>query len=216
MPFEEPAPVEEEHKPHGGSQAVCVRSCDGGFFPLNYSARRDPDQLTSLCQALCPNASVSVYTRAPFSEISTAASLDDGSSYSDLPNALKFQKSFEPSCTCKPPGISWAQALSGAERLIGQDRKGDIIVTDEKSVELSAPKAEGKKRVGPDAAPASTAAGDSAKDLTRGEAPSPAAAAKPGKSPHDGTAPLEDPGQYRDVIGPDGVKRRVRIVGPTL
>jgi len=56
----------EDLAPHGGSQAVCVRTCDGGFFPLPLSARQsDPDQLTGLCQALCPNAPVSVYTRSP-------------------------------------------------------------------------------------------------------------------------------------------------------
>lgn len=215
-PFEEPNQADEEHTPRGGSQAVCVRSCDGGFFPLNYSARREPDQLTNLCQALCPNTSVSVYTRAPFSEISTAVSLDDGSSYSDLPNALKFQRSFEQSCTCKPPGQSWAQALSGAERLIGQDRKGDILVTEEKSVELSAPKPDGKRRARPDADPASAAPDDLAKDLARGEASRPAATSKPGKAAPGGTGPREDPDQFQDVVGPDGVKRRVRIVGPTL
>ena len=63
------------------------------FFPLNLSvANSDPDQLTGLCQALCPNAPVSVYTRTPFQEISTAVSLDGDSPYSDLPNALKFEK----------------------------------------------------------------------------------------------------------------------------
>jgi hypothetical protein len=208
MPIPAPLdPAEEDHTPRGGSQAVCVRSCDGGFFPLNYSARRDPDQLTNLCQALCPNASVSVYSRAPFSEISTAVSLDDGSAYSDLPNALKFQKSFEPSCTCKPPGQSWAQALSGAERLIGQDRRGDIMVTEEKSVELSAPKADNKKpaRSGVEPAPAAAS-----------EASNPGATSKPGKTSSGGAAPLQGPDQFQDIIGPDGVKRRVRIVGPTL
>ncbi len=202
----------EDHAPHGGSQAVCVRSCDGGFFPLNYSARHDPDQLTNLCQALCPNASVAVYTRAPFSEISSAVSLDDGSAYSALPNALKFQRSFEPSCTCKPPGQSWAQALAGAERLIGQERRGDILVTEEKSVELSAPIADGKKRARPNAAQAPASAGDAAKDAAPGDASTAAASAKPAAPSPDGAAP----DQYQDVIGPDGVKRRVRTVGPTL
>ncbi len=213
-PLDEQPPAEAEQTPRGGSQAVCVRSCDGGYFPLTYSARREPELLTNLCQALCPNASVSVYTRAPYSEIRTAVSLDDGSSYSDLPNALKFQRSFEPSCTCKPPGQSWAEALSGAERLIGQERKGDIIVTEEKAVELSAPIANGKKRSKSDADQAPGFAGAAVKDSKRGDAgPAPATSAT---APTDGSASPQAPEQFQDVVGPDGVKRRVRIVGPTL
>ena len=37
----------------GGSYLVCVRACDGGFFPLSYVG--DRDSLAKLCQALCPN-----------------------------------------------------------------------------------------------------------------------------------------------------------------
>ncbi|MEJ0093740.1 MAG: DUF2865 domain-containing protein [Methylocella sp.] len=197
---------DEEGKAHGGSQAVCVRTCDGGFFPLNISAHHaDPDQLTNLCQALCPNATVAVYTRAPSNQIDTAVSLE-GAPYSELPNALKFQKTFDPACTCKSPGQSWVEALSGADRALGQERKGDILVTQEKSAELSAPsapKADNRSRVKPGGdlipPPAVSTATATAKD------PANAAA-----------APAEAAGPTQEVVGPDGVKRRVRIVGPLL
>ncbi|WP_198017251.1 DUF2865 domain-containing protein [Methylocapsa acidiphila] len=197
-PFDEQPLPGEEQTAHGGSQAVCVRSCDGGYFPLPYSARHPADELSNLCQALCPNADVSVYTRAPYSEISTAVSIDNGSAYSDLPNALKFQRKFEPSCTCKPPDESWAQALAGAERLIGPDHRGDVIVTEEKSAELSAPTAEGKKR------------------SKQGPAPAPASTNDPDKTAPAGAAPDKDQDQFQVVVGPDGIRRRVRRVGPTL
>lgn len=188
---------EQEHRPHGGSQAVCVRSCDGGFFPLNYSARRDPEQLTELCQALCPNATVSVYTRSPSKEISTAVSLE-GEPYADLPNALKFQKSFDPSCTCKPVGQSWVEALTGAEHALGQERKGDILVTQEKSAELSAPRSDNRSRARADVEPA------------------PFSPSRPNPATKDLASPVQTPSQVEEVVGPDGVKRRVRIVGPLL
>jgi hypothetical protein len=187
---------DEEQKAHGGSQAVCVRTCDGGFFPLSISARNaDHEQLTNLCQALCPNATVAVYTRAPSNQIDTAVSLD-GEPYSEMPNALKFQKTFDPSCTCKPPGQSWVDALAGADRVLGGERKGDILVTPEKSVELSTPKSAPRSQVNLDGS------------LT--PAPAPLASA-PQSLPKTQSADVT-----REVIGPDGVKRRVRIVGPTL
>jgi hypothetical protein len=161
-----------------------VRTCDGGFFPLPLSARQsDPDQLTGLCQALCPNAPVSVYTRSPNQDISTSLSLTGDSPYSELPNALKFQKSFDPVCTCKPPGQSWAEALAGAEELLGRARKGDIMVTPESSAELAKPKFE--------------------------------KTARPEPSTQPSTGP-EDPAGTEEVTGPDGVKRRVRIIVPPL
>jgi hypothetical protein len=121
----EELPPEEDQQARGGSQAICVRTCDGGFFPLNYSARRSNlDSLEDLCKALCPNAEVALYTRNPSNEVSTAVSAD-GTPYRDLPNAFKFQKNFDQSCTCKPPGVSWEQALtqSDAQRRYHRDAR---------------------------------------------------------------------------------------------
>jgi Protein of unknown function (DUF2865) len=181
--------------PRGGSQAVCVRDCDGGFFPLNLSVRQsEPDQLTGLCQALCPNASVSVYTRSPNQDINTAVSLDGDTPYSDSPNALKFEKAFDPACTCKPAGKSWAEALAGAEQMLGRERKSDIVVTPEKSAELAKPKFEKMASPRP------------------GAQPSAAKEDQTGKN----SANAEGQAGTQEVTGPDGVKRRVRIIVPPL
>ena len=194
--FEEVRPLPgEDLTPRGGSQAVCVRECDGGFFPLDHSVRQsDPDQLTGLCQALCPNTAVSVYTRSPNQQISTAVSLDGDMPYSDLPNALRFEKSFDPACTCKPAGQSWAEALAGAEQMLGRERKSDIVVTPEKSAELAKPKF------------------DKAAPPKPGAQPSAAKEYPAGKN----SANAEGEAQTREVTGPDGVKRRVRIIAPPL
>jgi Protein of unknown function (DUF2865) len=193
-PFEEVRPLDgEDLRPHGGSQAVCVRSCDGGFFPLTVSVRNaDPDQLASLCQALCPNATVSVYTRAPFGDISTAVSLEGGAPYSESPTALKFQKSFDAACTCKPPGQTWAEALAGAEDLLGSAHKTDVLVTPENSAEMAKPKLE--KAARPSTVPA------------------PAPNSQAGNNP---SAAANQTGTD-EIVGPDGVKRRVRIIAPPL
>ncbi len=200
----------DEEKSHGGSQAVCVRTCDGGYFPMSISAHgADPAFLTSLCQALCPNVTVAVYTRVPYTQIDTAVSLDTGAPYSEMPNALKFQKSFDPACTCKPPGQSWVELLAGADRLLGGERKTDILVTPEKSVELSAPRADSKSAAAPNGAPAPAPAASAAPAST-------APAAPPAAASQGGAAPDQSAGATREVVGPDGVKRRVRTVGPAL
>jgi hypothetical protein len=201
----------EDARPHGGSLAVCVRSCDGGFFPLSVSARHaDADKLSELCTALCPNAAVSVYTKSPSKPIDDAAALSDGASYSDLPNALKFQKSFDPACTCKPPDQSWAEALAEAERVLGQQRKGDIVVTEEKSAELAAGKSDPK----PSSASAEPA-GRAGKTRTRKETAAPPSKDAP-KASADTASPDRDLDDTQEIVGPDGIKRRVRKVGPLL
>jgi Protein of unknown function (DUF2865) len=218
----------EDLKPHGGSEAVCVRSCDGGFFPLSYSARHPGESLTDLCRALCPNTDVSVYTRVPGQEIQTAVGLD-GSAYKDLPSALRYQKTFDAACTCRPPGQSWAEALAGAEKMLGHERK-DIIVTPEKSAEMSRPKLDppprpkqqagtppknGDAKNNPDKAQDDIESRDAASAAQVPTASKDSAGIASGEVKNSTSYP-EGQGQTIEVTGSDGVKRRVRIVGPQL
>jgi len=209
---EEMPPAEDDQTPKGGSQAICVRSCDGGFFPVNYSARRET--LQELCGALCPNTEVSVYTRNPDNDVGTAVSID-GRPYRDLQNAFKFQKSFDPACTCKPKGESWVQALtqSDAEHILGQEHKGDIIVTPEQSLEMSKPKTDLNVRAKMPVADSSPAMAQplDRDDLKRNPSKN---KARPANANEANAAPA-DPAGTEEVTGPDGVKRRVRRVGPT-
>ncbi|MFZ0558411.1 MAG: DUF2865 domain-containing protein [Methylovirgula sp.] len=208
-PLELPAP--ESETPQGGAEALCVRHCDGYFFPLSYSDR-GVASLSDFCSASCPNAEVSVYTRVPGQEIQTAVGLD-GKPYMDLPAALKYQKSLDPSCTCRAPGASWADTLSDAERILNNGGAHDAMITPEKSAEMAQPKPDPHaKQTGKsdniqatDAAAAAqvpTAGNDSA-GIATGDV-------------KNGTAYSQGQGQTIETIGPDGVKRRVRIVGPPL
>ncbi|TAL80129.1 MAG: DUF2865 domain-containing protein [Beijerinckiaceae bacterium] len=220
-----PPPAQAPQTPAGGAEALCVRTCDGGFFPLVLSARRtSPEMLTDLCKASCPNTEVKVYTRVPGAEVRTAVGLD-GTPYMSLPAALKFQKSYDPACTCKPAGQSWAQALANAERVLGHERKGDIIVTPEKSAEMSRPKltsAQRSKLLGATSAKAAAAAAKSGDDLAAHDAAD--AAQVPTASDDSagiatdevkqGASYSEGQGKSVEVTGPDGAKHQVRIVGP--
>jgi hypothetical protein len=194
----------EDFSPRGGSQALCVRGCDGGFFPLSVAAHgAEPEQLTELCQALCPNAEVSVYTRSPYQDIKTAVSLDGEAPYSELPNAFRFQKGYDSTCTCKPQGQSWAEALAPAEQLLGRVSKSDILVTPEKSAELARPKFAPAAKQSPATQPPAA---------KQSPATQPPAAAEDKVS----SPAAEGQAATQEVTGPDGVKRRVRIIVPPL
>ena len=129
----------EETGPRRGSKAVCVRTCDGYFFPVSYTAfGQSPDRLFDLCRAQCPNAETQVFTYSPSRDITEAVSIS-GEPYTSLANALKYRRTFDAACTCRPAGKGWAETLAPAERLISSGRR-DLIVTPEKAEELSRPR----------------------------------------------------------------------------
>lgn len=212
MPIDPPEPVEEGlGRGLGGSMAICVRACDGGFFPVSYSARSSNlDDLAELCKALCPNAEVTLYTRAPSRDIETAVSID-GEPYTDHPNALRFQKTFDPSCACKAPDKSWVETLAEAERIIAERHSDDVVVTAEKAEQLSRPLAQSAR------SPAKKSA-STPKDAppAPGDAPAPADSNDKAKAEDGAKSASETHETTREVVGPDGVKRRMRIVAPSL
>ncbi len=202
-PLNETEPGEPDGYRVGGSLAICVRLCVGGFFPVSYSARRgNLDELNALCKALCPNTEATLYTKSPWGELNTAVSID-GDSYADHPNALKFQKTHVSACGCKPPDKSWAEALADAERLLAASNSKDVVVTEEQAEQLSRPQSSGDTR---------DRGGDNKKQPTRRDAPTNNGSTGSIAAPAGG----QEQGEWRETVGPDGVKRRVRVVAPTL
>jgi hypothetical protein len=215
-----PNPNAEDLHARGGSQAICVRMADGGFFPVSYAAgRANLDELDNLCQALCPATETKLFTWNPNGDIKDAVSID-GKPYTSLPNALKFQTKYVPEARCKPADKSWAQVLGPAEEALGQTSKHDILVTPEKAAELSRVKDPKAVAALAKKTKTSTPMTDEAEAFTASLA---AATSGPAISSGIGggrttSGPLITltEGEMREIIGPDGVKRKVRIIAPTL
>jgi hypothetical protein len=229
MPLEDPAaPVEETHVFHGGPKAVCVRLIDGGFFPVSYTAHRnDLEDLQDLCRALCPNTEVKLYTYTLGGDIEQAVSID-GDVYTALPNALKYQKTYDPNASCKPPGQTWQEVLGDAELKLGNSSHGDVVLTPEKAAELSRPKLDQKpvkgKIGGPTEGPQPMPSPKIADDATASEAAAAAQVPTAGREsagigqsdPKRATTIGAGQGEVREMTGRDGVKRKIRIIEPTL
>lgn len=130
---------EGDGAPAGTFRTVCVRACDGYYFPISYStvqSRFADDART--CQRECPATAVELYTyRNPGEDISQAVSLS-GQSYTALPAAFQYRKEYTPTCSCRKPGQSWADALKGADDSSTLE-SGDIVVTDQNARALSQP-----------------------------------------------------------------------------
>lgn len=116
----------------GTYRTVCVRTCDGAYFPISFATvpgRFADDEKT--CKALCPAAEASLYAyRNPGEDMNSAVSVS-GQPYTSLPTAFKFRSEFNPSCSCKAAGQSWADALKSADDKAAVEQQGDIIVTEE-------------------------------------------------------------------------------------
>ena len=130
----------------GTYRTLCVRTCDGYYFPISYSTVpgkfADDEQL---CRRLCPATEVTLYShRNPGEDVSRAMSAS-GRVYSDLPTAFSYRKQYNAACQCRLPGQSWADALrqGGSDQTI---ERGDIVVTEERAKQLSQPRfdAQGK------------------------------------------------------------------------
>lgn len=210
----EQAPAAGDETPQGGSEVLCVRHCDGYFFPLNYSERSGSETLSDFCKASCPNAGASVYTRVPGEVIQTAVGLD-GKAYTDLPAALKYQKSLDPACTCRAAGASWSDTLADAESILNNGGRRDVMVTPEKSAEMARPQSAARTAKAAPAKPDDLEQTDAAAAAQVPTAGTDSAGIATGDV-KNGTAYSQGQGQTVEITGPDGVKRRVRIVGPQL
>ena len=144
--------------PMGGTyRTVCVRTCDGFYFPISFETSPDrfrEDEQT--CQRMCPAADVQLYTyHNPGEEVAQAVSLN-GRLYTELPTAFQYRKALNPACSCRRPGESWAEALkaSGADSTLAP---GDVVVTEQNASRLSQPRPGAAAKTAPASAPESTA-----------------------------------------------------------
>jgi hypothetical protein len=176
----------------GTFRTVCVRSCDGGYFPISFAtvpARFPDDERT--CKNLCPAAEATLFTyRNPGEDINQAVSIN-GQPYSSSPNAFRYRQEFNPSCSCKAAGQTWSDALKSIDDKAAAEQQGDIIVTEESAKKMSRPP--------PKAAPAAA--------TKKGAAPAGTTASAPAPDAPAAAAPSTDPASENKPI---------RSVGPTF
>ena len=178
------APAADLGPQSGTFRTVCVRTCDGFYFPISFAtvpARFPDDEKT--CKALCPAAEATLFSyRNPGEDMSSAVSIN-GQPYSSSPNAFRYRQEFNPSCACKAAGQTWSDALKSIDDKAAAEQQGDIIVTEESAKKMSrAPAKATPAAAKKGAAPAGTAATAPAPDAPTGAAPSTDSENKPIRS----------------------------------
>ncbi|MBA4171983.1 MAG: hypothetical protein C0511_04840 [Hyphomicrobium sp.] len=92
----------------GKYRTLCVRGCDGYYFPISNSVDRARFMRDSAqCRAGCGDEARLYYMPAGSDNMSTMLDLA-GRSYLRMPNAFKYRKSLIDGCSCKP--MPWSEA----------------------------------------------------------------------------------------------------------
>jgi Protein of unknown function (DUF2865) len=196
-----PVPPGADLGPQSGTfRTVCVRTCDGAYFPISFAtvpARFPDDERT--CKALCPAAEANLFTyRNPGEDINQAVSIN-GQPYASSPNAFRYRQEFNPSCACKAAGQTWSDALKSIDDKAAAEQQGDIIVTEESAKKMSRPQTK--------PAPAAPRKGSTAAVPDAAPAPD---------VPPSAAAPSSGTGTAAPAPGTPSENKPIRSVGPTF
>jgi len=102
-------------------RAVCVRLCDGFFFPSATSSGDD-----EACAAQCPNTPTVRYTEPVGSDRIEDAVSKRGALYTALPAAFRYRTTLDNTCACRRrPSLGYSESLLNDRTL----QKGDVVMT---------------------------------------------------------------------------------------
>lgn len=107
-------PSSSDFAPYATYRTMCVRMCDGYYYPVSYSAlsskfAEDSDQCINNCAA---PAELFVY-RNPGEAVEQMISLT-GTPYSALPNAWRYRKEYVKGCSCNQAEFTPAPDVVGS------------------------------------------------------------------------------------------------------
>jgi hypothetical protein len=105
---------------NGGYRTLCVRLCDGFYFPISAAAQpaefaRDEET----CRAACGSPAMLFVYKNGEGAPETMTSLD-GKPYASLATAFKHRVSYDASCTCTPS--PWTEASAERHRLYAAEQ----------------------------------------------------------------------------------------------
>jgi len=112
----------------GGPASICVRMCDGFYFP---AANGDRAVRENLCQANCPDAEVALFEGGSVEDARDRG----GRRYADLSVAYRYRQERVNACTCRTDPSDLSRRLSVT--LDPTLKAGDAVVTDSSAVVFS-------------------------------------------------------------------------------
>lgn len=113
-------------------RTVCVRLCDGFYFPISYATTSDRlGRDEAACQSSCGSEARLFYYRNPGEQPEQMVDLT-GQAYSRLKTAFLYRTTYNDSCKCRPH--AWEQVSLDRHKLYSLEQrrqKGDRTVAQE-------------------------------------------------------------------------------------
>ena len=116
----------ESRQSYGTYRTLCVRLCDGYYFPISFSASRSRfERDAQACERSCPGQAQLFVHPNPDGEVEDMVDLR-GRPYRELKTAFLYRAQYMPACRCKAePWESEAKAQHRIYALEAAARKGD-------------------------------------------------------------------------------------------
>jgi len=153
----------DEKTANGGGQrqSICVRTCDGYYWPIRYPAsRRDLASDEAACRASC-GRNAKLYTRANPGVPAEDMRDDNGRAYADSPTAFVYRKRLVDGCACRP--MPWSDSeVARHERY--------ALIEDERRIRVAEAERQAKDAVGNAAASPGASPVTDLADVTAGAA----------------------------------------------
>ena len=117
------------HVPAGSYRTLCVRLCDGFYWPLSHSTTRARfSKDAKQCEASCPGRSQLFVQRSGSDDIEGMMDLK-GVPYTQLQNALRYRTEYVQDCTCRgnpwdPEAIARHRGYADAAKSV-QEKSGE-------------------------------------------------------------------------------------------
>ena len=102
-------------------RTVCVRQCDGYFFPVSFATTEAHFQRDrAVCEKSCGQSAKLYVSKNRNGDLDDLRDLD-GLPYSKLPTAYQFRTKYEPTCKCNPH--PWEQEAQDKHRLLAEEQQ---------------------------------------------------------------------------------------------
>ncbi len=113
-----------EISPYATYRTMCVRLCDGYYFPISFStlpSRFPQDDM--ICQQKCAAPAQLFIYRNPGEDIENMISWEGAIPYQSLENAYRYRRTIVKGCSCKPSEYNPALLAAGPDAQMTADKE---------------------------------------------------------------------------------------------
>lgn len=103
--------------PYATYRTVCVRMCDGYYFPVSFSTLPNHfERDAEVCASKCAAPSELFYYQNPGGSVEQMVGAQSNTPYTSMKTAFRYRKEFVQGCSCKPEEFNAGTTGDGAQQ----------------------------------------------------------------------------------------------------